>query len=245
MRGPEIGDAFGVLLQAALAAEGRAGEVLEVVERDDGHVRVNDAARYFVASWGALDDWVYERASGDILDVGCGSGRSALVLQEQGLHVVALDSSPGAVDVCRRRGVRHVVSGTVDDIQTPALFDTVLLLGNNLGLLGGRESAGLLLGRLADVTAPKAQILATGVAREPGSGVDASDRAYEEANVARGRLPWQVTMRSRFGALATPWFDYSFLRLQDVVDLVEPSPWRLVEHLAHPSGHAVRLEKKS
>lgn len=240
-----MGDAFGALLRQALSTGARPGQVLEVVERDDGHVRVNDAARYFTASWGPLDDWVYERVRGDVLDVGCGAGRNALVLQEQGLDVVALDPSPGAVDVCRRRGVRHVVVGTAHDLPMRGRFATVLMLGNNLGLLGGPDTAGPLLAQLAEVTGPRAQILATGVAREPGSSVDASDRAYEEANVARGRLPWQVTMRSRFGALATDWFDYAFLRLPDVVDIVEPSPWRLVEHLVHGAGHAVRLEKVS
>lgn len=244
VHGPAIGDAFGELLQEAYAGDGRAGRVLEVVERDDGHVRVNDAARYLAPSWGPLDDWVYERARGDVLDLGCGAGRNALVLQERGLDVVGVDPSPGAVDVCRRRGVRELVTGTADDVQMPGRFTTVLMLGNNLGLLGSRDAAGPLLARLAELTGPAGQVLATGVGREPGSTADACDRAYEQANIARGRLPWQVTMRSRFRDLATEWFDYAFLRVQDLVDLVEPSPWRVVEHLAQGPQYVVRLQKR-
>lgn len=245
MRGPDVGDAFGALLLAALDAEGRPGEVLEVVERDDGHVRVNDASRYFQPSTGPLDDWVYERVRGDVVDVGCGAGRSALVLRDQGFDVLALDPSPGAVEVCRRRGLEDVFVGTVSDLPTHRRFDTFLLVGNNLGLLGGREAGYELLTALAHLGRDGAQILGTGTGREPGSGTGSADQAYERDNVARGRLPWQVTMRSRFGRLATDWFDYWFIRLTELQELAERTPWRVTEHLQQGQSHAVRLELRA
>jgi methylase of polypeptide subunit release factors len=55
-------------------------------------------------------------ARGRILDIGAGAGRAALYLQETGRDVVAPDVSPGAVDVCKRRGVRRTVIGTVEDL---------------------------------------------------------------------------------------------------------------------------------
>lgn len=158
------------------------------------------------------------------------------------MEVAGLDPSEGAVEVCRRRGVREVVAGTVHDVRDVAAFDTFLLLGNNLGLLGGRDSAELMLDRLADLArGSAAQVLATGVGRERGSVGDESDRAYVEANLARGRLPWQVTMRSRFADLATDWFDYVFLRVDELAELLEPSRWRIADSSADGPGYAVRL----
>jgi hypothetical protein len=45
---------------------------------------------------------------------------------------VALDVSPGAVDVCQRRGVRRTVIGTLPDLVNADAepFDTFLLLGS-------------------------------------------------------------------------------------------------------------------
>lgn len=237
-----MGDAFGAVLQAALAAEGRPDQVLEVVERDDGHVRVNDAARYFQLTGGPLDDWVYERVHGEVLDVGCGAGRSALALQEQGFDVLALDPSPGAADVCRRRGVRDVLVGTVSDLPPERRFDTLLLLGNNLGLLGGPETGCGFLTALAQAGRAEASILGTGIGREPGSGAGPADERYERENLSRGRAPWQVTMRSRFGNMATEWFEYWFLTLGELEELARHTPWRVTERFEQGQAYAVRLE---
>jgi hypothetical protein len=141
---PELGDAYGSLLMAALDTGAKRGQVFEVVERDDGHSDAADAARYFAPRWGAWDDWAYERARGRVLDVGSGAGRHALELQERGCEVVALDVSPLAAEVCRRRGVANAFVGTIQELaasRTHQRFDTFLLMGNNLGLLESAERA--------------------------------------------------------------------------------------------------------
>src|SRR5439155_545816 len=77
--------------------------------------------------------------SGRVLDVGCGGGCVCLHLQERGQDVVGIDVSPGAIEVCRRRGVRDVRLLSIDDVDhSLGQFDTVVMLGNNIGLLGGR-----------------------------------------------------------------------------------------------------------
>jgi SAM-dependent methyltransferase len=241
--GPRVGDAFGELLRRAYETGGRPHTVFEVIERDDGHVRVNDASRYLTPSWGVLDEWVYERVRGRTLDVGSGAGRHAVTLQERGVPVVGLDPSEGAIEVSRRRGLRDAVVGTVVDVDPSERFDTLLMLGNNIGLLGGRDLGVTLLERLAALAAgPDAQLLATGVGREPGSVDDDEDRAYVESNLARGRLRWQVTMRSRYADLTTDWFDYVFLRIDELQELIAPTPWRVRSQLADGQAYAVQLE---
>lgn len=241
---PRPGDAFGEMLRAVLRHDGRPGEVFEVLERDDGHVRANDAARYVTPSWGPLDDWIHQRATGRVLDVGCGAGRNALVLQDAGLDVVGLDVSPGAVEVARTRGLTHVVEGTLDTADLTGTFDSFVLAGNNLGLLADRDTAPHVLRRLAELSVPGGRILATATGREPGSSLSEDDADYEARNLQRGRLRWQVTMRSRFGRLTTPWFEYLFLTLEELDDLIAGSRWRIADSYGQGASYAVQLERQ-
>ena len=240
---PQQGDAFGELLLAVMQHGERPGTVFEVVERDDGHVRANDASRYVMSSWGVLDDWIHARARGRVLDVGCGAGRNALVLQSAGMDVVGLDISPGAVRVARARGLEQVVEGTIDHADVAGPFDTIVLAGNNLGLLSSRDRAPVVLQRLAQLSAPGGQILATAVGREPGAAASLEDAEYEQRNRDRGRLRWQVTMRSRYGRLATPWFDYLFLTVDELATLVEGTGWLIADTQPQGSGYAVQLRR--
>jgi SAM-dependent methyltransferase len=148
---PVEGDALGSALLAAL--DGRAPSV--VIERDDGFVDV-DGTDYF----GGLTEperHALASATGRVLDVGAGAGRGALVLQERGQRVTALDVSAGAVEACRRRGVRNVYHGTLAQAASDGLadvFDSAVLLGNNVGLLGSRENAPAFLADLARLVKP-------------------------------------------------------------------------------------------
>ena len=73
--------------------------------------------------------------------------RTSYLRQQAGYDVVALDVSAGAIEMCRRRGVRQTVTGTVADLPAANVlpFDTLLLLGNNLGLLRDEQHAPVML----------------------------------------------------------------------------------------------------
>jgi SAM-dependent methyltransferase len=141
-------DVWGALLEDALAGR----RAMEVVEPDDGSVMAFDVA-YLLAPFSRWDDPVERRAMrfvrGRVLDVGCGGGRACPRLQERGLQVVGVDASPGAIAVCRRRGVCDARVLAIDDLdESLGRFDTILMLGQNLGMLGSRRLLRA-LGRLA------------------------------------------------------------------------------------------------
>ena len=76
-----------------------------------------------------------DRCSGKILDIGAGSGHHSLALQEKGLDVVALDVSPQAVEIMKRRGVRTVRHADIFELRDMK-FDTLLMLGHGIGMVG-------------------------------------------------------------------------------------------------------------
>jgi SAM-dependent methyltransferase len=238
--GPVNGDAFGALLLAAMDDRGATG----VIERDDGLVTPHSAAGYFtdVDAWSALEHIACERATGRILDIGCGAGRHALQLQSRGLEVVGIDPSPGACAVSRERGVRIVHQAGISDVAERGRFDTFLLLGNNLALLGSPAAAPEVLAGLAAAASPGARILGGNV--DPASTEDPDHASYHQRNLDAGRLRGQTRLRVRYGRLAADWFDYLLCSPAELAGLVDDSPWYLAGVEADGSGYLAELRMR-
>jgi SAM-dependent methyltransferase len=226
-------DAYG----EALRAYHETGESFEIVERDDGFVSPSGGpAMYFSErdEWPEREHAAMERAEGRVLDVGCGAGRHALYLQEQGHEVVGIDDSPGAVEVSRERGVDARVCDVADVRDLDAsTFDTVVMGGNNFGLVGTRATAPRILGALAAVTSDDAHILVE--TRDVHATDDPNHLAYHEFNRERGRLPGALRIRVRYERHATPWFDYLMVSPDEMREVCDPTPWHVAE-IVEPNG---------
>jgi len=84
-------------------------DVVEIVERSDGYIDSNRGPRiYFLPyeAWPNHTKSAMEHVKGRVLDVGCGAGRYALHLQEQGHDILGIDNSPKAIEVCTLRGLK-------------------------------------------------------------------------------------------------------------------------------------------
>lgn len=94
---------------------------------------------------------------GSVLDVGCGAGNHLLHLQKKGLHVKGIDISKGAVEVCKKRGVKHVEE--TDILKVKDTFDTILLLMNGTGIFQTVENTYIYLNHLKSILNEHGQIL--------------------------------------------------------------------------------------
>ncbi len=230
-------DAYGQLVLAYLEGRPRAREI---VERDDGMIEATEPASYFapVRSWPAPERRGLRSVRGRVLDVGCGAGRVALELQERGREVVAIDSSPLAVEVARRLGVRDARVLSFEQVG-PALgrFDTVVLYGNNFGLFGGEAKARRLLRRLRSfagrIVASSTDFYGTD---------DPAHVSYQERNRRRGRMPGQMRLRVRYRQYTSCWFDYLIASPGEVEMLVDGTGWHLVRTIPGESMYVAVLE---
>src|SRR5438128_7956129 len=153
-------DAFGHELYGYLQGE----EGYEIVERDDGFFGAAVGPLSYFAGykqWPAHYKKAMRYVRGRVLDIGCGAGRHALHLQEQGFDVVGIDISPLAIEVCRRLGLKDARLLSITQVSPKlAKFDTLLMLGNNFGLMGNSTRAKWLLKRFRRTTTPRARIIA-------------------------------------------------------------------------------------
>ena len=188
--------AFG---QALLARqEGKVGDI--VSERDDGLVEL-DPFDYFSPPHGPVWDWVVARAGHRILDIGAGAGQAALALQAMGRQVLALDVSPGAVEVCRRRGVVSTFLGTVHDLAAtgPVPFDSFIAI-NTLSIVFSPTQAVGFHDGLRAMGHPDSALV--GTILDPHRTDEALHLAYQDANRAAGRMAGEVRWRLRYQRLA-------------------------------------------
>jgi SAM-dependent methyltransferase len=236
-------DAYGHLIHDYL--HGQAG--LEIVERDDGWIGLSTGPEvYFTqfADWPVHHRQAMDFVAGSVLDLGCGAGRHALYLQQQGYAVLGLDISPLAVAACRQRGLSHVQVKSVTQIQASlGRFDTILMLGNNFGLLSNLKRGRWLLRRWQTLTGPQARIIAE--SNDIYATTDPDHLAYHAFNRQRQRLPGQIRMRVRYKRYATPWFDYLMVCQAEMKALLAGTGWVVCHFIDSGAATYIAIIEKS
>lgn len=112
-----------------------------------------------------LEQKALHLSKGTILDVGCGAGNHSLWLQTKGFKVKAIDSSKGAIEVSKQRGVLNIeLKPLLEETET---FDTILLLMNGTGIFQELSQVSTYLKHLKSLLKPNGKIL-----------IDSSDISY-------------------------------------------------------------------
>ncbi|NND62732.1 MAG: class I SAM-dependent methyltransferase [Flavobacteriaceae bacterium] len=124
----------------------------------------------------SLEKKALQLCNGKVLDAGCGAGSHSLYLQNQGLEVVAIDLSEGAIRVAKARGVTNAQQRNLTDISEEK-YDTILLLMNGTGIFGTLENTPKFLRHLKSLLAPNGQIL-----------IDSSDLQYMYDQTEEGAI---------------------------------------------------------
>ncbi|MGB1309229.1 MAG: class I SAM-dependent methyltransferase [Oceanihabitans sp.] len=133
-----------------------------------------------------IEQKALQLAKGNVLDVGSGAGSHSLYLQNKGVMVKAIDVSKGAIEVCKKRGVKH--AETKDILKETQTFDTILLLMNGTGIFQELQLVTTYLKHLKSLLNTKGQIL-----------IDSSDIKYMYQDEDGGF--WMDTNANYYGEL--------------------------------------------
>jgi len=220
----------------------------EIVERDDGLIEATDYSdRYFAdfSAWGRDEQKAMKFVRGAVLDIGCGAGRHALYLQSMGFDVTGIDNSPGAIKVCKARGVKKAKVLSIDQVDwfKPNSFNTIIMMGNNFGLFGTHKKAKKLLKKFLRITSADAQIIAE--TNNPYKHNKQVHRDYHKFNKKRGRWPGELRLRVRNGNVIGKWFDYILVSPEEIRKILAGSGWKLSKIIRSKGSTYIAIIKKN
>lgn len=236
-------DAYGQEVWAYLNKK----ESYEVVERDDGFIDLSGGAPAYFADfkdWPKVQRQAIKFARGKILDVGAGAGRVSLYLQKRGFDVTAIDNSPLAIRVCKKRGVKHTKVLPIEKIGIfePNTFDTVIMFGNNFGLFGSFKKAKILLKKLHKITTPSALIITE--SNDPYKTDDSVHLSYHKFNKKRGRMPGQLRIRIRFRNYIGDWFDCLIVSKEEMKQILKGTGWKIKKFIDSEKSMYIAIIEK-
>jgi SAM-dependent methyltransferase len=237
-------DAFGHMLYDHMQGEA----VKDVIERDDGFVTVSIGPDIYFSefkNWPPFEQQAMKYPTGKVLDIGCGAARHALYLQSLGMEVLVIDTSPLAIFISQRRGLRKARLCSITQVNSKlGNIDSILLGGNNFGLMASLSRARWLLRRFYSLTPPTGRIIAA--SSDPYMTKDVDHLAYHSRNRQKGRMAGQVRIRYRYRRFKDVWFDYLFVSKKEMEDIVEGTGWRVTEYLDDDGPRYIAiLEKRS
>jgi cyclopropane fatty-acyl-phospholipid synthase-like methyltransferase len=224
-------------------------KVIECVEREDGLIDPYDKnpAAYFseFKDWSLNEKKALKFAKGKVLDIGTGAGRIALYFQKKGVDVIAIDNSPLAIKVCKMRGVKNAVPLAIENVDRlkPARFDTVVMLGNNFGLMGGLKKAKMLLKKLSKVAQPNAILIAESL--DPHKTNDEEHVSYHNFNLRRGRMAGQLKIRIRHKKFIGDWFDYLLVSKREMIEILKGTGWKIQKFIDSKGASFVAIIEKT
>ncbi|WP_179379413.1 class I SAM-dependent methyltransferase [Jannaschia marina] len=220
-------DVFGEALRAYHA--GRTEEVIHIT-RDDGWVDDHSPGVYFRDAPSPVEAAALAHAEGPLLDVGCGAGRHLLWCAGQGIAAHGIDVSPGAIAVCRERGLENVVLHDImgpDQPNLPERPRTITLFGNNVGIGGDFAGAVALFARLHRIAAPKGRLLLTGI--DIARTDEPAHLSYHARNRAAGRRRGEIGMSFAYDGQVAPEIPWYHPEPNEVDDLAQASGWTVAQ----------------
>ncbi len=178
-----------------------------IVRRDDGKAVPLPVAVFFrePTEFNPIERDALELCAGRVLDVGAGTGLHSLALIERGLEVTPIDINPKTVEVMKRRGLTNAECADISGFRAGP-FDTLLMMGHGIGMVGSIAGLDRFLARLSDLTTAGGQVLLDSL--DVRKTDDPSDLAYHEANRKAGRYMGEIRMQSEFRGVAGKYFGW-------------------------------------
>ncbi|WP_020526156.1 class I SAM-dependent methyltransferase [Flexithrix dorotheae] len=151
----------------------------------------------------------------NILDIGAGTGVHSLILQQQNKSVLALEKSPGCVEIMQQRGIKNIIQTDIFDFQNRK-FQSILMMMNGIGIAGTIQGLQKLLSHLKKMLPVGGKII-----------FDSSDISYlyEDqplpVNQYFGEIKYQYEYKGEKG----DWFKWLYIDASKMAKIATRTGW--------------------
>ena len=152
---------------------------------------------------------------GRVLVVGAGTGVHALELERTGFDVTAIDICQQAVQIMREQELKDVRHADFFHFKGDG-YDTILMLGQNIGMAGTLDGLPRLLRRCKMLLNPQGRLLANSVA-EPAMPDAVKPEAY----------PGHLEFRLQYRQITGPWMQWLHADIDTLAAHARQCGWRL------------------
>jgi SAM-dependent methyltransferase len=175
--------------------------------RDDGFKAELPAKAFFKSpeEFSVIENKALALCKGSVLDVGGGGGSISLYLQSKGFEVNSIDICPDAVKIMRRRGVKNVELADIFQLEDKK-FDTVLMMGNGIGMVETVKGLELFLNKVSYLLKQGGQLIFDSL---DVTKTDIPEHLnYQQSNKDAGRYFGEIRMKFCYGDNEGPYFSW-------------------------------------
>jgi 2-polyprenyl-3-methyl-5-hydroxy-6-metoxy-1,4-benzoquinol methylase len=196
--------------------------------RDDGLESECNIGDYFIqySAFLNVEKKALEFSNGKILDIGCGAGRHELYLQSKGFDVLGIDSSKLAIEVCKGRGCKKckVMDIFESDFKQES-FDTILLMGTNIGMAGTVKNAIKLLRICMKITDKEGLLILT--TKDVTARREKEQIEYNEKNIKAGKHVGERSLRFEYKGTKGNWFRWIHIDPKTLQEIASEAGWKI------------------
>lgn len=197
-----------------------------IIRRDDDYPETLKTSVFFTRKLYPTEKAIIASAKGKILDVGCGAGRHTLYFQKKGFDITGIDESPKAIKTCKERGCRKVkVMDIFHPKFSPNSFDTILLLGHNIGMGGTLSGTIKLLKILRKIIKPDGVLLLTSLdVSKPKNKIH---KEYHKKCRTAGRYIGENVIRIEYKDEIGDWFRWVHIEPKELNKIAKSCKWNI------------------
>jgi len=209
--------------------------------RDDGKTVTENAGIYFRSpeEYFPIEKEALVFCKGKVLVAGAGAGALSLALQDRKFDVLAIEISPENCEVLKKRGQKNVLCADFMRYRGE-MFDTICLLGRNIGMAGKLSGLKRLLNHIGSMLKPDGIVLLN--SWDFRFSQDPSDIEYQKRNVKRGKYFGEVKYTLEYKGIKGAEFRWLYLDFETLKKYSEKAGW-YCERLSGDSdgGYLVKL----
>ena len=168
-------------------------------------------------------EMMLDQCQGRVLVIGAGTGVHAIPLIQAGHEVTALEVCPQAVEILRARGIDDVRSTDFFQFRG-STYDTLLMLGHNIGICGTLDRIPQLLTQCRALLNPGGQLLVNSV--DESGAADADNQGY----------PGELEFRLTFDGITGPWMPWLHLGYNTLAGYAQKCGWTAQRLVAEETG---------